>query len=42
MLWEMQHRILHQAAADWLAEGRIAGRKTGFFAADAQGHVAAQ
>jgi pimeloyl-ACP methyl ester carboxylesterase len=42
MLWEMQHRVLHQAAREWLAEGTLLGRKTGLFGADAQGRIEAR
>jgi len=42
MLWEMQHRVLHQAAREWLAAGTLLGKKQGLFGADAQGRIQAQ
>ena len=42
MLWEMQHRVLHEASCRWLADGTIAGRADGTFAADADGRIAAK
>ena len=42
MLWEMQHRVLHQAAREWLTKGTLLGRKQGLFGADAQSRIAAR
>jgi hypothetical protein len=38
----MQHRVLHQAAREWLAAGTLLGKKQGLFGADAQGRIQAQ
>jgi pimeloyl-ACP methyl ester carboxylesterase len=41
MLWETQHRVLHQAAREWFSAGTLLGRRHGLFGADAQGRIAA-
>jgi pimeloyl-ACP methyl ester carboxylesterase len=34
MLWEKQHRVLHEASLEWLAKGELKGMKRGELAVD--------
>jgi len=39
MLWEKQHKTLHNASLEWLRDGKFAGASRGTFEADAEGKV---
>jgi pimeloyl-ACP methyl ester carboxylesterase len=41
MLWEMQHRALHEASLEWLREGRLKGLTRGELRVDADGRFLA-
>ena len=37
MLWEKQHRVLHEASLEWLSKGTLQGVQRGEFAVDYEG-----
>jgi pimeloyl-ACP methyl ester carboxylesterase len=39
MLWEKQHKTLHNASLQWLRDGRLSGASRGAFEADADGRL---